>query len=158
MIALHHAPVARTEMLIRRPVAEVFNAFVDPAVTSRFWFSRGSGKLETGKRVRWDWDMYGVHADVDVKEIEQNRRILVDWGEPGDMTTVEWLFDARPEGTFVVIANRGFRGDGDQMVASAIDSAQGFSFVLSGLKALLEHGIALNLVADKNPDAHVRRR
>jgi uncharacterized protein YndB with AHSA1/START domain len=26
-------------MLIRKPVAEVFEAIVDPAITSRFWFS-----------------------------------------------------------------------------------------------------------------------
>jgi hypothetical protein len=32
-------------MLIRRPVEEVFNAFVDPTVTTRFWFSRSSGQL-----------------------------------------------------------------------------------------------------------------
>jgi hypothetical protein len=43
----------KTEMLIRRPVAQVFEAFVDPAVTSKFWFSGGSGKLEIGKTVRW---------------------------------------------------------------------------------------------------------
>ncbi len=29
--------------------------------------------------------------------------------------------------------------------------------VFCGLKALLEHNIALNLVADKAPDAHVNR-
>lgn len=29
--------------------------------------------------------------------------------------------------------------------------------VLCGLKALLEHNIVLNLVADKAPDAHVNR-
>jgi uncharacterized protein YndB with AHSA1/START domain len=39
-------------MLIRRPVAEVFDAFVDPKITSKFWFTKGSGKLEPGKRVR----------------------------------------------------------------------------------------------------------
>ena len=39
------APVARTGMLIRKPAAEVCEAFVDPAVTSRFWFSKGSGPL-----------------------------------------------------------------------------------------------------------------
>jgi uncharacterized protein YndB with AHSA1/START domain len=33
-------------MLIRRPVAKVFEAFVESAITSKFWFSRGSGKLE----------------------------------------------------------------------------------------------------------------
>ena len=31
----------------------------------------------------------------------------------------------------------------------------GYTIVLCGLKAWLEHGIALNLVADKAPDANV---
>ena len=35
-------PVATAGMLIRRPVAEVFEAFANPAVTTRFWFRRGS--------------------------------------------------------------------------------------------------------------------
>ena len=30
----------------------------------------------------------------------------------------------------------------------------GFTMVLAGLKALLEHDHALNLVADHHPDAH----
>ena len=55
---------AKAEMLIRKPVAEVFEAFVDPAITSRFWFTRGSGRLEPGKQVAWEWEMYGVSAQV----------------------------------------------------------------------------------------------
>ena len=42
-------PVAKAEMLIRRPVTEVFEAFVNPAITSRFWFTKGSGRLEPGR-------------------------------------------------------------------------------------------------------------
>ncbi|PXZ70790.1 polyketide cyclase, partial [Pseudomonas aeruginosa] len=42
--------VAKAEMLIRRPIAEVFEAFVDPAITARFWYSRGDARLEAGKR------------------------------------------------------------------------------------------------------------
>ncbi len=30
-------------MLIRKPVAEVFEAFVNPDITSKFWFTKGSG-------------------------------------------------------------------------------------------------------------------
>jgi uncharacterized protein YndB with AHSA1/START domain len=48
------APVAKAEMRIRRPVAEVFEAFVDPAVTTRFWFTKSSGRLEAGKQVQWE--------------------------------------------------------------------------------------------------------
>ena len=45
-------PVAKAEMLIRRPVTEVFEAFVNPAITSRFWFTKGSGRLEPGRTSR----------------------------------------------------------------------------------------------------------
>jgi uncharacterized protein YndB with AHSA1/START domain len=50
---LEIAPVAKSEMLIRRPVGEVFEAFADPAITSRFWFTKGSGRLEPGRK--WAW-------------------------------------------------------------------------------------------------------
>jgi uncharacterized protein YndB with AHSA1/START domain len=84
--------VAKAEMLIRKPVAEVFAAFVDPAITSKFWFTKGSGKLEPGKTVKWDWEMYNVSADVSVTTVEPNKRIVVDWSTHGASTTIEWTF------------------------------------------------------------------
>ena len=74
---LEKGPVAKSEMLIRRPVSEVFEAFVNPAVTSRFWFTKGSGRLEAGKEVRWEWEMYNF--SVQVRIVEQNKRIVVEW-------------------------------------------------------------------------------
>jgi uncharacterized protein YndB with AHSA1/START domain len=152
-LKLTRAPVAKAAMLIRRSVAEVFEAFVDPAVTAKFWFSRGSARLEPGKQVEWHWDMYGFSVPVTVKAIEPNRRILVEWPGDGGPTTIEWTFTARPDGTtFVSIANSGFDGDADAMVGQAIGSTEGFTFVLAGLKALLEHKVSLNLVPDRHPD------
>lgn len=146
------APVeARAGMLIRKPVAEVFEAIVDPAITSRFWFSRGSDRLDAGREVRWDWDVYGVSAQVRPKAIERGRRILVEWSAYEAPTEIEWVFTPRPEGTFVEVINRGFAGDHDRVVAQAIESTEGFALVLAGMKALLEHGIALNLVPDRFP-------
>jgi uncharacterized protein YndB with AHSA1/START domain len=148
-------PVAKTGMLIRRPVAEVFEAFIDPAVASKFWFTKGSGRLEVGKRVRWDWEMFGVSAEVSVKALEANKRLLIEWSSSGgDPTTVEWLFAARAgDTTFVTITESGFSGGGDEVVKKALGSQGGFTFLLSGAKAFLEHGIALNLSADHAPDA-----
>jgi hypothetical protein len=68
MTILNHVPITKVEMLIRKPVEEVFEAFIDPAITSRFWFTKSSGRLETRRRVQWDWEMYGVSANVDVKK------------------------------------------------------------------------------------------
>jgi uncharacterized protein YndB with AHSA1/START domain len=150
------APVARAQMLIRKPVGEVFEALVDPAVTSRFWFSKGSGRLEAGKKVRWDWEMYGVAAEVEVKAVEENERILIEWDGPDNPSSVEWTFEPRGEGrTFVTVKNWGFGGDAEKRVAEALDSTGGFCFLLAGLKAYLEHGVELDLVADHAPDALV---
>jgi uncharacterized protein YndB with AHSA1/START domain len=151
-LQLSHMPIAKTGMLIRKPVEEVFEAFVNPDITTRFWFTRSSGRLETGKQVQWDWEMYGISIPVTVKSIEPHKRILIEWPGKGGPTTVEWTFVPREDGTtFVRITNSGFSGNGDELVQQAMDSTQGFSLVLAGLKALLEHNIRLNLVADRFP-------
>jgi len=151
-------PFAKAEMLIRKRVAEVFEAFVNPAITSQFWFTKGSGKLEAGKEVKWDWEMYDFSVQVKVKAVEKNARILIEWPGEGAPTTVDWIFAPRPDGTtFVSITNAGFSGDQDQVLRQAIDSTEGFTLVLAGLKALLEHNIRLNLVSDRFPDALGKR-
>ena len=144
--------IAKTEMLIRRPVAEVFEAFIDPAVTTKFWFTKSSGRLEPGKEVRWEWEMYNASTEVNVKTIEPDKRILVEWTGEGGPTTIEWTFTARPdETTFVSITNGGFHGTPEEVAQQAIDATEGFAFVLAGLKAHLEHNINLNLIADRFP-------
>jgi uncharacterized protein YndB with AHSA1/START domain len=144
-------PVAKAEMLVRKPVHEVFEAIADPAITSQFWFSRGSGPLEPGARVEWEWEMYGFTVPATVRAFEQDRRIVVDWGEGDQLTTIEWRFTPVPDGTFVSVTNDGFSGDGDTMIEQAIGSTEGFTFVLAGLKAWLEHEVRLNLVPDRFP-------
>ena len=147
-------PTVQTQMLVRRPIDEVFNALVDPAVTTRFWFTKSSGRLEPGARVTWAWEIYGVSTDVLVREIEPPSRILIEWDDPA--TTVEWRFTSHgTEATLVQISNAGFQGTEEKIVAMALDSMGGFSLVLAALKAWLEHGIALELVADRAPDHHV---
>ena len=150
---IQHVPVAKAEMLIRKPVSGVFEAFVNPAITSKFWFTKGSGRLEAGKQIRWDWEMYGHSVQVSVNAIEENERILIEWGADGATTTVEWVFTSRSDNTtFVSVTNTGFSGDGDEVVKQALDSTEGFTLVLAGAKAFLEHHITLNLVADRFPD------
>jgi uncharacterized protein YndB with AHSA1/START domain len=150
------ASVARTAMLIRRPVAEVFEAFVNPETITRFWFTRSSGRLERGTTVEWTWDMYGFSIPVVVRELVPDERIVVEWpGAGGTPTTVAFSFSARPDGTtFVDVSNSGFTAAGGELVEQVAGAASGFSFVLAGAKAWLEHGIRLNLVADRYPDGH----
>ncbi|WP_426756737.1 SRPBCC family protein [Myxococcus sp. Y35] len=147
------APVAKATMMIRRPAAEVFAAFVDPAITTKFWFSRGSEPLRPGGTAQWFWDWYGVSANVKVLDFEPGARLRIEWGDTGEMTTAEWTFTAlSPERTYVRVVESGFRGDDKAVVARALGSTEGFNLVLAGAKAWLEHGIQLALVPDHFPE------
>ena len=95
-LRLEQVPVAKTGMLIRQPVADVFGAIIDPGITTRFWFTKSSGRLEAGKQITWEWEMYDASTRVAAKIVE-------------------------------------------------------FTWTLAGLKALLEHNVRLNLVADRYP-------
>lgn len=54
--------------------------------------------------------------------------------------------------TFVSVSESGFSGSGDELVKYVADSTQGFTLMLGGLKAFLEHGVKLNLTADRYPE------
>jgi uncharacterized protein YndB with AHSA1/START domain len=146
-----YTPVVETQMLIRRPVSMVFQAFIDPKVTTNFWFTKSSGMLEEGRTVTWEWAMYGASSRVLVKRIIPNQLISTEWGDP--RTTVDYTFLHLPDDTtYVIIKNYGFKETGNDLIEAIKDSTGGFTTVLDGLKAYLEHGIQLNLVPDKYPN------
>jgi uncharacterized protein YndB with AHSA1/START domain len=43
-LELTSVPSVKVGMLIRRKPAEVFQAIVDPAVTTRIWYTKSSGR------------------------------------------------------------------------------------------------------------------
>jgi uncharacterized protein YndB with AHSA1/START domain len=150
MVEENHLPVVEVQMLIRKPVSEVFQAFIDPEITTRFWFTRSTGKLEPGKNLTWFWDMYGVSGNVLVKEIDQDELISLEWGDPATSVDFEFM-EVSGETTYVIIKHYGFDLEGLELIQAIKDSTGGFTTVLDGLKVWLEHGIQLNLVADKFP-------
>ena len=74
---------------------------------------------------------------------------MMTWGDE-EKSMLEWTFTDRGEnGTYVSLINRGFSGTRDEQVAKALDSTGGFNLVLAAAKAYIEHGISLNIVADR---------
>ena len=138
------------QMLIRKPVEEVFEAFINPAITKNFWFTKASGRLEVDKKITWTWEMYDVSTTVIAREILPNQRILFEWDSPAK--AVEFNFkELDDDSTFVTVTESGYDKTGDELLAAIKDSTGGFTTVLDGLKAFLEHRINLNLIADKYP-------
>lgn len=94
--------------------------------------------------------MYSVSSNVLTKKIVANKLISTEWGDPA--TTVDYEFTTlTDETTYVVIKNYGFKETGNDLIQVIKDSTGGFTTVLDGLKAYLEHNLKLNLVGDKFP-------
>ena len=143
---------SEAQMQIRKPVSEVFNAFIDPELTKHFWFTKGSDKLEVGKPVTWTWEMYNFSTKVIATEILTDKKISINWFTSDAPTKVDFEFKPLSDGTtFVTIKHSGFDKTGDELIEALKDSTGGFTIVLAGLKAFLEHNIDLNLIADKFP-------
>ena len=155
-MAIELNPEVKQQLLIRVPAEAVYNAFANPEITTQFWFSHSDGPLETGAKRFWEWRMFGCSTRVDVIEATPHSRILIEWGEPTRRSSVEWTFESRSDdSTLVTVRNFELAGSTEEIIAEAIDSMGGFSLVLASCKALLEHGILLNVIVDHAPDALV---
>lgn len=152
-------PIVKAQMLIRKPVNEVFEAMVNPEITSKFWFTKSSGPVEAGKTLEWEWGQFGVSDTVDILKVRTNEYISLKW-KLGDLKTlVEMVFESYSDtSTLFKVTESGFWGSdpaGDEKLEEKINlmlgQNGGWSIVLINMKAWLEHELDLNLIADHNP-------
>lgn len=144
---------------IARPVAEVFEAVADPKKLSGYFTTGGAkGRLEAGHTVTWDFHDFPGAFPVYVIEVEQNRRIVLQWeaneGAPSDgeaavtastgyRTTVTMEFEQLEDGrTLVTIAEESWRETPAGLKAS-YGNCQGWSQMMCAMKVYLENGINL---------------
>lgn len=138
------ACIAKTALPIRRPPAEVFNAFVEPAMLTRFWLQSASAPLSAGATVEWHFMVPGAKDTVTVVDFQPARRLVLRWS---DGSTVALDFTAfNPGETLLSVETSAFEpGDTETLVGTT----EGFSLVLCDLKTLLESGRSAHLVKDK---------
>jgi uncharacterized protein YndB with AHSA1/START domain len=141
--------IAKAAMLIRCPVAEVFDAFVDPGKITKFWLQATTGPLAKDAQVQWRFMVPGATEVVNVTAFEPQRHIVFTWS---DGIRVSMTFeDFGKRGTRIGVEVTGFQGqDQDKdKVDPVVTATEGFSIVLCDLKTLLETGRSANLVKDK---------
>lgn len=151
-LQLNKPPSVNVGVLIRKSPHAVFEALVDPAITTRFWYTKSTGRMTPGADLKWQWEMYGdVSTNVHVEAVEPDRLIRFTWGmyDATSHSTVEFRIIPYHDNTaYLRVVETGFSGDGDNQAKRAIDSTGGFTFVISALKAALEHDITLTVTAD----------
>ena len=143
---------ATARTIIRRAPAEVFAAIVDADKMSKFWFTRTDDGLREGETSRWALGSAAdaFSFDILVKELREPEKIVIEWeGPDGSTTLVTWLFEETGQGdTILTIEETGFSGSRNDVVERVVDSTGGFNQVIIAMKAFVEHGVAVNVVAD----------
>lgn len=154
-LRLTDSPTVAVELLIRADPPRVFEAIVNPEITTKVWYTDSTGPMVPGAALRWTWEMYGASSDVNVEEVVANERVRFTWSgyRPEHPTTVTFVLTPFDGSTLLTVTEKGFTGTGDELVRFVTDSTGGFTFLLCELKALLEHDVLLSVVRDAHPRA-----
>ncbi|AIE61486.1 SRPBCC family protein [Bacillus methanolicus] len=130
-----------TKMKILKPANEVFEAFIDPSKIGNFWFSSSSERWEQGKTVTLRYDEYDAQLDIEVMEVETNKKIVFQWGD-GHIVTIT-LKELDTSSTIIEVTEEGFNENDDDFINQLIGNKEGWVYVLTCLKGYLEYGVNL---------------
>lgn len=130
---------------IARPVADVFEAVVNPDELSHYFTTGGAeGRLATGATVTWDFHDFPGAFPVEVIEVVDYEKIVLQWdADEGRKTTVTMGFEPLEDGrTLVTITEEGWRENQAGLDAS-YGNCEGWTGMLCAMKMWVEHGINL---------------
>jgi uncharacterized protein YndB with AHSA1/START domain len=136
----------QVQLKIRKPVAEVFDAVVDPKKLAGYFVKEASGPMVAGQTVMWSFPEFKDSFPVEIAEVVKNERIVLVWeGDQGrGNTRVEMVFKPmeNPAHTMVQIAESGWVND-EQGLKFSHGNAAGWMHMMMGLKGYLEYGVNL---------------
>lgn len=138
-------PGFQVQLKIRKPLAEVFDAVVNPKKLSGYFIQTASGPLAEGATVKWQFAEVPDAFDVVVREVVRDERIVFEWPSDsgGYNTCVEIVFKPLDgQNTMVQISESGWRDDEPGRRAS-YGNAGGWMHMLCCMKGYLEYGINL---------------
>lgn len=133
----------RVEARIARPIAEVFEAIVDPARMARYFISQGSGRMETGGHVEWTWADVGATLGVDVIAVEAPSKVRFVWPATGVPTTVALALEPDGDHATKLVATETPFALTEDGARRAMQQTQGWTDFGCCLKAYLQHRIDL---------------
>ena len=134
---------------ILQPVGRVFAAVVDPEQMRQYFISKGSGPLEAGKEIVWEFADVGTSVKIQVLEVNANKLIVYESTALGDRIRTTIRFDEDgPDATVVTIIDSSFPLT-EEGVKRALGQNAGWTYTLCGLKAYLQFGINLRTGLNK---------
>jgi uncharacterized protein YndB with AHSA1/START domain len=133
----------KTALQILKPANEVFNAIINPEEMSNYFISKGSGKMEPGEIIIWQFPEFNADFPVRVGKIEKNKYISFFWDMDGFELFVEMVLTPRPDNSTLVTITEKSRENDEAGIKWLKGNTEGWANFLACLKAWLEYGINL---------------
>jgi uncharacterized protein YndB with AHSA1/START domain len=130
---------------IARPIAEVFDAVVNPEKVSSYFALGGvNAPMVEGKNVLWKFKDISYEQNMKIRKLVKNEKIELDWfTEDGKKTEVILTFDKIGENrTMITIVHSGYEQN-QKALDDSYEHCEGWTVMLASMKAYLEHGIVL---------------
>jgi uncharacterized protein YndB with AHSA1/START domain len=131
---------------IARPVAEVFDAVYNPTKLSGYFTTGGaSAPLVEGSTVTWDFADFPGAFPVQVRKVERDRLIELEWkANDGDYTTRTRLeFEPLEGNATLVRISEGKWTETQQGLDASYGNCMGWTQMLCAMKLYVERGINL---------------
>jgi uncharacterized protein YndB with AHSA1/START domain len=133
----------KTAIQIIKPVHEVFEAIVDPDKMSNYFISNGSGRMEEGKEITWQFPEFDTKSPIRVGTIEKDKYISFYWVMDGVELFVEiTLSHIEDDATLVKVTEKSMPNN-EAGIKWLMGNTEGWANFLACLKAYLEYGINL---------------
>lgn len=137
----------RVNARMGKPVADVFDAVVNPRKLSGYFVTTAGGAsapLVEGTTVIWWGDI-----PVEVDEVVKDKKIVFRWGagtakdDKPYQTRVEMVFEPLDDGGTMVTISEGVWHANENGLRKSYLNCEGWTQMLCCMKAFLEHGINL---------------
>lgn len=132
--------VAKASIQVQKPIADVFEAIINPEKMTKYFISESSGKLETGKELHWKFPEFPDTCTIQEIKIETNRLISFVWDKG---TIVNILLEAQEDQSTVVKVTEDGKAYTEENLKWVIGNTEGWANFLACMKAYLEYGIQL---------------
>ncbi len=134
---------AKAQLIINKPINDVFNAIIDPTRLCQYFTSTVSAPLTEGASVTWTWKDANAEFIIDVQKIESNKRIVFKWPATGTDSIVDIILEPLDENsTLIRVIETGWKLN-MQGVEYTNQQTGGWMHMFLCLKAYLEYSINL---------------
>jgi len=128
---------------IQKPAREVFDAIIDPSKMSNYFISKGSGIMEEGKKIMWQFPEFEMEYPIRVAAIEKDKYVSFYWEVDSIDLLVEISLTPGGSGSTIVRVTEKSRQCDEAGLKWLQGNSEGWANFLACLKAYLEYGINL---------------